>query len=40
MTTTLLHDAMILTLDSADTIIDDGYILVRDDRIAEVGQGS
>ncbi len=39
MTTTLLHDATILTLDTRDTIIDGGYVLVRDDRIAEVGRG-
>ncbi len=36
---TLLHDAMILTLDANDTIIEQGYVLVRGDRIAEVGQG-
>jgi cytosine/adenosine deaminase-related metal-dependent hydrolase len=40
MMTTLLHDAMILTLDARDTIIDDGYVLVQDDRIAEIGRGS
>src|SRR5262245_22098723 len=37
---TLLHDAMILTLDAQDTVIDEGYVLVRGDRIAEVGHGS
>ena len=40
MTTILLHDALILTLDSADTIIDSGYILVRDGRITELGDGA
>ena len=40
MTTTLLHDAMILTLDPGDTVINGGYVLVRDDRIADVGRGS
>src|SRR5882757_4808601 len=40
MTTTLLDDAMILTLDPRDTIIDGGYVLVQNDRIAEVGRGS
>lgn len=40
MTTTLLHDALILTLDAQDTVIDRGYVLVRDDRISEVGSGS
>ena len=39
MTTTLLHDAMILTLDTRDTIINGGFILIQDERIAEVGRG-
>ena len=36
---TLLHDAMILTLDANNMIIEQGYVLVRSDRIAEVGHG-
>ena len=36
---TLLHDAMILTLDANNRIIEQGYVLVRGDRIAEVGHG-
>ena len=36
---TLLHDAMILTLDANSMIIEQGYVLVRGDRIAEVGHG-
>jgi cytosine/adenosine deaminase-related metal-dependent hydrolase len=40
MSTILLHDALILTLDAADAIIDGGYILVRDGRIAELGGGA
>src|ERR1700737_4224161 len=36
---TLLHDAMILTLDANNMIIEQGYVLVRGDRIAEVGHG-
>jgi 5-methylthioadenosine/S-adenosylhomocysteine deaminase len=39
MSLTLLYDALILTLDAQSTVIDDGYVLVRDDRIAEVGSG-
>jgi len=40
VTTTLLHDASILTLDPAGTVINGGYVLVRDGVIAEVGQGA
>lgn len=37
MTTTLLHDALILCLGQADHIFDRGYILIENDRIAAVG---
>lgn len=37
MTTTLLHDALVLCLGAADQIFDRGYVLVEDDRILEVG---
>jgi 5-methylthioadenosine/S-adenosylhomocysteine deaminase len=37
---TLLHDALILTLDDEGTVIDRGYVLVRDQYIAEVGAGT
>ena len=39
MTTTLFHDALILTLDDQDTVIEGGYILVSGERISEVGRG-
>jgi len=37
MTTTLLKGAMILCLGEADTIYDNGYLLIEDNRIVEVG---
>lgn len=37
MTTTLLHDAYILCLGQADRIFQHGYLVIEDDRIAEVG---
>lgn len=40
MTTLLLHDALILTLDRDDRIIDNGYVLIRDDLIAAVAGGA
>ena len=40
MSTLLLDGGMILTLDEADRRITDGYVLVRDQRIAEVGAGT
>jgi 5-methylthioadenosine/S-adenosylhomocysteine deaminase len=40
MSLTLLHDALILTLDAESQVIDGGYVLVRDHCIAEVGAGS
>jgi 5-methylthioadenosine/S-adenosylhomocysteine deaminase len=39
MTLTLLHDALILTLDAESSVIEGGYVLVRDHYIAEVGAG-
>jgi 5-methylthioadenosine/S-adenosylhomocysteine deaminase len=40
MSLTLLHGALILTLDAERQVIDGGYVLVRDHYIAEVGAGS
>ena len=40
MSLTLLHDALILTLDTKSQVIDCGYILVRDHSIAEIGEGT
>jgi cytosine/adenosine deaminase-related metal-dependent hydrolase len=40
MSLTLLHDAQILTRDAESNVIDGGYVLVRDDCIAEVGRGA
>jgi 5-methylthioadenosine/S-adenosylhomocysteine deaminase len=40
MSLTLLHDAMILTLDAESNVLDAGYVLVRDHCIAEVGEGA
>jgi 5-methylthioadenosine/S-adenosylhomocysteine deaminase len=40
MSLTLLHDALILTLDTESQVIDGGYVLVRDHSIAEVGEGA
>jgi cytosine/adenosine deaminase-related metal-dependent hydrolase len=40
MSLTLLHDALILTLDAERRVIDGGYVLVRDHGIAEVGAGA
>jgi len=37
MTTTLLHDAMILCPGMDDIIYDSGYLLIEDDRIADIG---
>lgn len=37
MTTTLLKGGMILCLGEADTIYDNGYLLIEDNRIVEVG---
>lgn len=37
MTTTLLHDALILGLGQSDRIYDRGYIVIENDRIAAVG---
>ncbi|MBN8620655.1 MAG: amidohydrolase [Anaerolineae bacterium] len=37
MTTTLLYDAFVLCLGEADHIFERGYVVVEDDRIAEVG---
>jgi 5-methylthioadenosine/S-adenosylhomocysteine deaminase len=39
MTTILIHDATILTLDAEDRVIDSGYVLVRDGAIAAVSTG-
>lgn len=39
MTLTLLHDAMVLTLDPANPQIEHGYVLVRDSRIEAVAAG-
>lgn len=39
MSLTLLHDALILTLNAANPLIDQGYVLVRNDRIAAVASG-
>jgi cytosine/adenosine deaminase-related metal-dependent hydrolase len=39
MTTLLLHDALILTLDRDDRIIDNGHVLIRDNLIAAVASG-
>jgi 5-methylthioadenosine/S-adenosylhomocysteine deaminase len=40
VTVILLHDAMIMPLDDAGRIIEEGYVLVRDDCISEVGCGA
>lgn len=40
MTTTLLRGGMILCLGLADTVYDEGYILIEGDRIAEIGRMS
>ena len=40
MTSTLLRANKVLTLDASDTIYSPGYIVVEDDRIAELGAGS
>src|SRR5882757_4689355 len=40
MSLTLLHDALILTLDAERRVIESGYVLVRDHCIAEVGGGA
>jgi 5-methylthioadenosine/S-adenosylhomocysteine deaminase len=40
MSLTLLHDALILTLDAESNVMDRGYVLVRDHSIAEVGEGA
>lgn len=37
MTTTLLYNAMLLCLGQRDQIIDNGYLIIKDDRIAEIG---
>lgn len=37
MTTTLLHDAIIVCLGTTDTIYDRGYILIEEDRIVDIG---
>lgn len=39
MSSLLLFNARILTLDAADRIIENGYVLVRDGLIADVGEG-
>jgi cytosine/adenosine deaminase-related metal-dependent hydrolase len=39
MTTILIHDTTILTLDPQDRVIDNGYVLLRDGTIAAVGAG-
>src|ERR1700760_49240 len=39
MTLTLLHDAMILTLDPTNPQIEHGYVLVRDSRIEAAAAG-
>lgn len=39
MTTTLLYGGMILCLGRQDTVYDNGYILIEDDRIVEIGDG-
>src|SRR5260370_30139336 len=39
MSLTLLHDALILTLNAESTVIDGGYVLVRDHNIVEVRVG-
>ncbi|HMJ42037.1 MAG TPA: amidohydrolase family protein [Pseudolabrys sp.] len=40
MSTLLLENGTILTLDAGERIIDNGYVLVRDNRIAAVGHGA
>lgn len=40
MSTLLLDGGMILTLDADERIIEQGYVLVRDDRVAEVAAGA
>lgn len=39
MTTTLLRAAQVLTLDPDDAVYEPGYVLVEDERIAEIGHG-
>ena len=39
MTSTLLHAATIVTLDSQDRILEPGYIVLEDGRIADIGEG-
>lgn len=39
MSSLLLFNARILTLDASERVIEDGYVLVRDGLIAEVGEG-
>jgi 5-methylthioadenosine/S-adenosylhomocysteine deaminase len=39
MSTLLVRDAMILTLDRDGRVIDEGYVLATDNRISAVGQG-
>ena len=39
MSLTLLHDALILTLNTKSTVIDGGYVLIRDHNIVEVRAG-
>lgn len=39
MTTTLLHSGMVLCLGLADTIYDNGYVVIEDERIIDVGDG-
>jgi len=39
MTTLLIHSGTVLTQNPEDPLLDPGYVLVRDDRIVEVGPG-
>ncbi len=39
MSTILIEHATILTQQSSDSVIDDGYILITDDRITDIGSG-
>lgn len=40
MTRTLLHSAALLTVDAADRVIDDGWLVVEDGRIGDLGSAS
>lgn len=40
MTRQLLHSATLLTVDASDRVIDDGWLVIEDGRIAEIGGGA